>query len=171
MRGGLCLWEGLCFAGWVGGLFCCFGVGFSLCGCVCVFCAGLFSGWCCFVCFQLLTLICFVCNQMPKDPNDKYWRFPDHNKWVRSRINSNSKGQIIQVIKDVLSRCGMLERFRNGPFGHYLDLPQPIVVHGMLIYNLLKNEIIHLKREDEMWFGLGQKKVCFGKEHFVCVVG
>ncbi|KAK2663297.1 hypothetical protein Ddye_001871 [Dipteronia dyeriana] len=106
---------------------------------------------------------------MPKDSNDKHWRFPDHNTWVCSRINSNSKGQIIQVVKDVLSKCGMLERFRNGLFGHYLDLPQPVVVHGMLIYNLLKKEIIHPKgREDEIWFGLGQKKVCFGKEQF-CV--
>ncbi|KAK3184937.1 hypothetical protein Dsin_032223 [Dipteronia sinensis] len=106
---------------------------------------------------------------MPKDPNNKYWRFPDHNTWIRARINSNSKCQIIQVVKDVLSKCGMLERFRNGPFGHYLDLPQPVVVHGMLIYNLLKKEIILPKvREDEMWFGLGHKKVCFGKEQF-CV--
>ena len=38
----------------------------------------------------------------------------------------------------------------------------------MLIYNLLKKEIIHPKRKDEMWFGLGHKKVCFGKEQF-CV--
>ncbi|KAK3199492.1 hypothetical protein Dsin_022907 [Dipteronia sinensis] len=106
---------------------------------------------------------------MPKDPNNKYWRFPDHNTWIRARINSNSKCQIIQVVKDVLSKCGMLERFRNGPFGHYLNLPQPVVVHGMLIYNLLKKEIILPKvREDEMWFGLGHKKVCFGKEQF-CV--
>ncbi|KAK3221410.1 hypothetical protein Dsin_008435 [Dipteronia sinensis] len=106
---------------------------------------------------------------MPKDPNNKYWRFPDHNTWIRARINSNSKGQIIQVVKDVLSKCGMLERFRNGLFGHYLDLPQPVVVHGILIYNLFKKEIILPKvREDEMWFGLGHKKVCFGKEQF-CV--
>ncbi|KAK2657371.1 hypothetical protein Ddye_010423 [Dipteronia dyeriana] len=83
--------------------------------------------------------------EMPKDPNDKHWRFPDHNTWVRSRINSNSKGQIIQVVKDVLSKCGMLERFRNGPFGHYLDLPQRVIIHPK-------------GKEDEMWFGLGQKK-------------
>ncbi|KAK0574935.1 hypothetical protein LWI29_031134 [Acer saccharum] len=50
---------------------------------------------------------------------------------------------------------------------------QPIRVHGMLIYNLLKRPLIHPEEEkdDEMWFGLGEKKARFGREEFCLCSG
>ncbi|KAK0586971.1 hypothetical protein LWI29_015471 [Acer saccharum] len=50
---------------------------------------------------------------------------------------------------------------------------QPIRVHGMLIYNLLKRQLIRPEEEkdDEMWFGLGEKKARFGREEFCLCSG
>ncbi|KAK0572912.1 hypothetical protein LWI29_000310 [Acer saccharum] len=64
-------------------------------------------------------------------------------------------------------------RFKEGPFGQYLDMIQPIRVHGMLIYNLLKRQLIGPKEEndDEMWFGLGEKKARFRREEFCLCSG
>ncbi|KAK0590776.1 hypothetical protein LWI29_031525 [Acer saccharum] len=65
------------------------------------------------------------------------------------------------------------DRFKEGPFGQYLEMIQPIRVHGMLIYNLLKRQLICLEEEkdDEMWFGLGEKKARFGREEFCLCSG
>ncbi|KAK3229606.1 hypothetical protein Dsin_001487 [Dipteronia sinensis] len=110
---------------------------------------------------------------MPKNPNDRLWRFPDHKEWiVNVRVNSQSKKYLIRDIKEVLTSCGMLLRFREGPFGQYLDLPQPLKIHGKLIHNLLKREIIIPgQRDDEIWLGLGRSKVRFGKEEFCLCSG
>ncbi|KAK0590551.1 hypothetical protein LWI29_028689 [Acer saccharum] len=50
---------------------------------------------------------------------------------------------------------------------------QPIKVHGMLIYNLLKRQLIcpEEEKDDEMWFGLGEKKARFGREEFCLCSG
>ncbi|KAK3199702.1 hypothetical protein Dsin_023117 [Dipteronia sinensis] len=63
--------------------------------------------------------------------------------------------------------------FRKGHFGKYLDLVQPFKVHGMLIYNLLKREIILPKcqKADEIWFGLGKDQARFGREEFCLCSG
>ena len=63
-----------------------------------------------------------------------------------------------------------MEKFKQGPFGKYLDLKKPLKIYRQLIHNILKREIIHPKgqREDEMWFGLGKSKACFCQEEF-CV--
>ncbi|KAK3198436.1 hypothetical protein Dsin_021851 [Dipteronia sinensis] len=60
----------------------------------------------------------------------------------------------------------MVDRFKQGPFGKYLEIPQPIKVHGMLTHNLLKKQIIlpNSENEDEIWFGLGQKEAWFRRE-------
>ncbi|KAK3211910.1 hypothetical protein Dsin_016616 [Dipteronia sinensis] len=110
---------------------------------------------------------------MPKNPNDRQWRFPDHKKWiVNVRVNSQSKKYLIRDIKEVLTSYGMLLRFRECPFGQYLDLPQPLKIHGKLIHNLLKREIIIPgQRDDEIWLGLGRSKVHFGKEEFCLCSG
>ncbi|KAK3198051.1 hypothetical protein Dsin_021466 [Dipteronia sinensis] len=66
----------------------------------------------------------------------------------------------------------MLLRFREGPFGQYLDLPQLLKIHGKLIHNLLKREIIVPgQRDEEIWLGLGRSKVHFGKEEFCLCSG
>ncbi|KAK3204322.1 hypothetical protein Dsin_018368 [Dipteronia sinensis] len=46
-------------------------------------------------------------------------------------------------------------------------------VHTMLIYNLLKRQIIlpNLENEDEIWFGLGQKEARFGREELCLCSG
>ncbi|KAK0579235.1 hypothetical protein LWI29_023252 [Acer saccharum] len=64
-------------------------------------------------------------------------------------------------------------RFKEGPFGQYLEMIQPIRVHGMLIYNLLKRQLICPEEEndDEMWFGLEEKKARFGREEFCLCSG
>ena len=113
---------------------------------------------------------CFVVKQMPKNPNNNLWRFPDHKEWVvEVKVNSQSKKKLITDIKEVLRSCGMVQRFKQGPFGDYLDLPQPLRIHGLLIHNLLKREVIKPEqREDEIWLGIGRSQVRFGKEEF-CV--
>ncbi|KAK0603678.1 hypothetical protein LWI29_007445 [Acer saccharum] len=110
---------------------------------------------------------------MPPNPNAKLWRFPDHKEWVVNvRVNSQSKKNLITDIKEVLTSCGMVQRFKEGPFGSYLDLPQPSKIHGILIHNLLKREvIIPEQREDEIWLGLGRSQVRFGKEEFCLCSG
>ncbi|KAK0598360.1 hypothetical protein LWI29_033975 [Acer saccharum] len=110
---------------------------------------------------------------MPPNPNAKLWRFPDHKEWVVNvRVNSQSKKNLITNIKKVLTSCGMVQRFKEGPFGSYLDLPQPSKIHGILIHNLLKREvIIPEQREDEIWLGLGRSQVRFGKEEFCLCSG
>ncbi|KAK0595581.1 hypothetical protein LWI29_008050 [Acer saccharum] len=104
--------------------------------------------------------VCLVFKQMPPNPNAKLWRFPDHKEWVVNvRVNSQSKKNLITDIKEVLTSCGMVQRFKEGPFGSYLDLPQPSKIHGILIHNLLKREvIIPEQREDEIWLGLGRSQ-------------
>ncbi|KAK0586769.1 hypothetical protein LWI29_012036 [Acer saccharum] len=111
--------------------------------------------------------------RMPPNPNAKLWRFPDHKEWVVNvRVNSQSKKNLIIDIKEVLTSCGMVQRFKEGPFGSYLDLPQPSKIHGILIHNLLKREvIIPEQREDEIWLGLGRSQVRFGKEEFCLCSG
>ena len=120
-----------------------------------------------------LIIFCFLVNQMGADRFKKQWRYPDHKSWVHARINSHNKKNFLQDLKSVLTRCGVLDRFKEGPFGDYLDMIQPIRVHGMLIYNLLKRQLIRPEEEkdDEMWFGLGEKKAGFGREEFCLCSG
>ncbi|KAK0570862.1 hypothetical protein LWI29_007635 [Acer saccharum] len=110
---------------------------------------------------------------MGADRFKKQWRFPDHKSWVHARINSHNKKNFLQDLKLVLTRCGVLDRFKEGPFGQYLEMIQPIRVHGMLIYNLLKRQLIcpEEEKDDEMWFGLGEKKARFGREEFCLCSG
>ncbi|KAK2634440.1 hypothetical protein Ddye_029232 [Dipteronia dyeriana] len=69
---------------------------------------------------------------MPTNPNDRLCRFPNHKEWVvNASVNSQSKRYLIRDIKEVLTSYGMLLRFREDPFTHYLDLPQPLKIHGM----------------------------------------
>ena len=94
---------------------------------------------------------------MPADRFKKQWRYPDHSSWVHTRINSHNKQYFLQDLQLVLTRCGVLDRFKEGPFGQYLEMEQPIKLHGMLIYNMLKRQLIRPNSmEDEIWFGLGQ---------------
>ncbi|KAK0587077.1 hypothetical protein LWI29_016939 [Acer saccharum] len=111
--------------------------------------------------------------KMPPNPKAKLWCFPDHKEWVVNvRVNSQSKKNLITDIKEVLTSCGMVQRFKERPFGSYLDLPQPSKIHGILIHNLLKWEvIIPEQREDEIWLDLGRSQVCFGKEEFCLCSG
>ena len=94
---------------------------------------------------------------MSKNLNAALWRFPDHETWVPTRVNSESHPFFITELKSVLQKFGLEEKFKQGPFGIYLDLKEPLTLYGQLIHNILKREIIHPKgqREDEMWFGLG----------------
>lgn len=110
---------------------------------------------------------------MPADRFKKQWRYPDHKTWVHARINSHNKKKFLRDLELVLTRCGVVDRFKQGPFGKYLEIPQPIKVHGMLIYNLLKRQIIlpNSENEDEIWFGLGQKEARFGREEFCLCSG
>ena len=110
---------------------------------------------------------------MPINPNAKLWRFPDHNDWIHTRINSQNKRYFIRDLQAVLLRCGVVDKFKEGPFGRYLDLVQPLVIHGMLIYNLLKKEIIlpNKQKDNEIWFGLGRQQARFGREEFCLCSG
>ena len=55
-----------------------------------------------------------VFKQMPPNPNNSLWRFPDHKKWVvEVKVNSQSKKNLIKDIKEVLRSCGMVQRFRQ----------------------------------------------------------
>lgn len=110
---------------------------------------------------------------MPKNSNAKLWRFPDHENWVPVRVNSGSKQSFITDLKSVVDKFGLEETFKEGPFGIYLELKEPLTVYGQLIHNVLKREIIHPKgqREDEMWFGLGNSKARFGQEEFCLCTG
>ena len=110
---------------------------------------------------------------MPKNSNAKLWRFPDHENWVPVRVNSGSKKYLIRNLKSVLEKFGLEEKFKEGPFGIYLDLKEPLTVYGQVIHNILKREIKHPKgqREDEMWFGLGNSKARFGQEEFCLCSG
>ena len=123
------------------------------------------------LCLALMNC-CFLVNQMP-DFFKKRWVYPDHKTWVHSRINSHNKKFFVRDLKLVLTRCGVEDRFKQGPFGQYLDMKQPMKVHGMLIYNLLKRQINPTKsqNEDEIWFGLGQKEARFGREEFCLCSG
>ncbi|KAK3212263.1 hypothetical protein Dsin_016969 [Dipteronia sinensis] len=80
---------------------------------------------------------------------------------------------MIRDLMVVLQKFGLVEIFKQGPFGQYLDLKQPLIVYGHLIHNLLKREIIHPngQRQDEMWFGLGKSKARFGQEEFCLCSG
>ncbi|KAK3224718.1 hypothetical protein Dsin_004580 [Dipteronia sinensis] len=84
-----------------------------------------------------------------RDPAPPF--FPCHNSQVKFGVHAMARN-----------------RFKQGPFGKYLEIPHPIKVHGMLIYNILKRQIIlpNLENEDEIWFGLGQKEARFGREEF-----
>ncbi|KAK0597303.1 hypothetical protein LWI29_023854 [Acer saccharum] len=107
---------------------------------------------------------------MRKNSIPELWQFPDHENWVPVRVNSGSKMYMITRLKSVLQKFGLVEKFKQGPFGKYLDLKEPLKIYGQLIHNILKREIIHPKgqRQDEMWFGLGKSKARFSQEEF-CV--
>ena len=110
---------------------------------------------------------------MPRNSNAGLWRFPDHETWVPTRVNSESHPFFITELKSVLQKFGLEEKFKQGPFGIYLDLKEPLTLYGQLIHNILKREIIHPKgqREDEMWFGLGNSQARFGQEEFCLCSG
>ncbi|KAK0575590.1 hypothetical protein LWI29_003325 [Acer saccharum] len=101
------------------------------------------------------------------------WRFPDHESWVTVRVNSGSKQYFITNLKEVLEKFGLEKKFKEGPFGIYLKLKEPLTLYGQVIHNILKREINHPKgqREDEMWFGLGNSKARFGQEEFCLCSG
>ncbi|KAK3204535.1 hypothetical protein Dsin_018581 [Dipteronia sinensis] len=110
---------------------------------------------------------------MPADRFKKQWLYPDHKTWVHARINSHNKINFLRDLELVLTRCGLVDGFKQGSFMKYLEIPQAIKVHGMLIYNLLKRQIIlpNSENEDEIWFGLGQNEVRFGREEFCLCSG
>ncbi|KAK0590881.1 hypothetical protein LWI29_032794 [Acer saccharum] len=111
---------------------------------------------------------------MPRrNSNANLWRFLNHKSLVTVRVNSGSKQYFITNLKELLEKFGLEEKFKEGPFGIYLKLEEPLTLYGQLIHNILKREINHPKgqREDEMWFGLGNSKACFGQEEFCLCSG
>ena len=105
---------------------------------------------------------------MSKNSNEKLWWFPGHDKWIRVRVNSQSKKYTIRDLTVLLQKFGLLKKFKQGSFGQYLNLKQPVTVYGHKIHNILKREIIHPSEQkpDEMWFGLGKLKAYFAQEEF-----
>ncbi|KAK3204178.1 hypothetical protein Dsin_018224 [Dipteronia sinensis] len=103
----------------------------------------------------------------------KQWWYPDHKTWVHERINSHNKNKFLRDLELVLTCCGVVDRFKQGPIGKYLEIPQPIKVLRMLIYNFLKRQIIlhNSENEDEIWFGLGQKEAQFEREELCLCSG
>ncbi|KAK3229512.1 hypothetical protein Dsin_001393 [Dipteronia sinensis] len=81
------------------------------------------------------------------DPHRKLGWYPNHKDWIHERVNSQNKKFFLRDLKSVLTRCGVLDRFRKGPFCEYLDLA------------------------DEIWFGLGKDQASFGREDFCLCSG
>ena len=92
---------------------------------------------------------------MPRNSNAKLWRFPDHENWVPVRVNSGSQKYLIRNLKSVLEKFGLEEKFKEGPFGIYLDLKEPLTVYGQVIHNILKEKSITPKAKEKMRCGLG----------------
>ncbi|KAK3212390.1 hypothetical protein Dsin_017096 [Dipteronia sinensis] len=62
--------------------------------------------------------------EMPKNSNEKLWRFPGHEKWIPARVNNRSKMFMIRDLKVVLQKFGLLEKFKQVPFGRGLKMGQ-----------------------------------------------
>ena len=118
---------------------------------------------------------------MALDPNARTFLYPDHERWINARINSRGRQHcnIIVDIGNVLGRLNVLEQFKQGPFGHYLDLHLPVTTHGKVLHSILKRQIKYTStsekasppRDDEMWFGLGRQQHRFGQVEFCLCSG
>jgi hypothetical protein len=112
---------------------------------------------------------------MALEPNAKTFLYPDHEGWINARINSKSRGHcnILGDISEILGRLHVLEVFKEGPFGQYLDLHLPVTIHGKVLHSILKRQISNASppRDDEMWFGLGQRQHRFGQVEFCLCSG
>ena len=118
---------------------------------------------------------------MALDPNARTFLYPDHERWINARINSRGRQHcnIIVDIGNVLGRLNVLEQFKQGPFGHYLDLHLPVTTHGKVLHSILKRQIEYTStsekasppRDDEMWFGLGRQQHRFGQVEFCLCSG
>ncbi|KAK2661299.1 hypothetical protein Ddye_007832 [Dipteronia dyeriana] len=113
------------------------------------------------VTFLILSVeLIFIKAGMPKNTNADLWRFPDHKSWVPVKVNSGRKKCMITELKSMLNKFGLEDKFKEGPFGIYLELKEPLALYEQLIHNILKREIIHPKgqREDKMWFRIFKGK-------------
>ena len=105
---------------------------------------------------------------------DQYLVYP-RNMWAYDiTITVHCKLKFISDIKRVLEGKGELTGFKNGCFGHYLDLPENMntLFQAQFIHNLLLRQIrFPGASEDEMWFALGKNKVRLGKREFCLCTG
>ncbi|KAK2646198.1 hypothetical protein Ddye_021393 [Dipteronia dyeriana] len=93
------------------------------------------------------------------------------DSWFDARVNIYCKLSHLTIISDAMSRVGMLGRWEQGVFKQFLGMKKELF-SGKLCHILLCGELHYPgARPDEMWFGVGNRAVGFGKEQFLLVTG
>ena len=72
----------------------------------------------------------------------------------------------------MLTRCGELDEFAKSCFGHFLSFDANAIFSSHLVHNLLTREItFEGAGQNEIWFGIGQRRMRFSKYEFCLVTG
>ncbi|KAK2658960.1 hypothetical protein Ddye_005493 [Dipteronia dyeriana] len=93
------------------------------------------------------------------------------DSWFDARVNIYCKLSHLTIISDAMSRVGMLGRWEQGVFKQFMGMKKEFF-SGKLCHILLCRELHYPSVwPDEMWFGVGNRAVRFGKEEFLLVTG
>ena len=91
-----------------------------------------------------------------------------HAHWIllpRMRVTTHCGIKHLEAMRHTLDRYKLLDRFLQGPLGHFLKIPLSLhLIAPQLIYHVLLREMTFLGvRHDEMWFEIGGMPFKYGR--------
>ena len=91
---------------------------------------------------------------------------------VSVSINQYGKFKILHEITPTLERHGVLQDFVTTCFGHFLNFDANTLFSSKLVHSLLAKEIVvDGVEDDELYFGVGGRRLKFSKYEFCLLTG
>ena len=89
------------------------------------------------------------------------------------RVTTHCGIKHLEAMRRALDRYKLLDRFLQGPLGHFLKMPLSLhLTAPQLIYHVLLREVTFLgARHDEMWFEIGGTPYRYGRQEFILISG
>ncbi|XP_052181137.1 uncharacterized protein LOC127794229 [Diospyros lotus] len=89
------------------------------------------------------------------------------------RVTTHCGIKHLEAMRRALDRYKLLDRFLQGPLGHFLKMPLSLhLTAPQLIYHVLLREVTFPgAHHDEMWFEIGGTPYRYGRQEFILISG
>ncbi|XP_052179901.1 uncharacterized protein LOC127793158 [Diospyros lotus] len=89
------------------------------------------------------------------------------------RVTTHCGIKHLEAMRRALDRYKLLDRFLQGPLGHFLKMPLSLhLTAPQLIYHVLLREVTFSSaHHDEMWFEIGGTPYRYGRQEFILISG